>query len=129
MIPHAQTKTIADDIVSRENAIVLEAKNAAAPGVPYYYRCDELSVLEPWQRAEVVRAAERAVIRDWRVIIGFLLWIVVWVSGWLLLTPSAIGGGFLVPFFVTCLAPLFVVRTILIHWRVAKIARSYAPSM
>jgi len=129
MIPPAQAKTIANDIASRENAVVLEARNAAAPRVPYYYRCDELGVLEPWQRAEVVRAAERAVIRDWRVIIGLLLWVVVCVSGWFLLAASAIGGGFLGFLFVTCLVPLFVVRTTLIRRRVAEIARSYAPSM
>jgi hypothetical protein len=128
MIAPAQPTTIADDMVSRENAIIIEAKNAAAPRVPYYYRCEELSVLEPWQRGVVVRAATLAVSRNWRVVVGLLLCVVVWVSAWFFWAPDAIRGAFLVPFIVTCVVPLFVVRTTLIRRRIATIARSYAPS-
>jgi len=126
MITPAQTKQIADDIVSRENAIILEAKNAAAPRVPYYYRCEELSVLDPWQCTEVVRSAELTVHTNWRIVIGLLLCMVVWVSGWYFLAPNAIRNAFLVTFVVTCVVPLSVVRITLIRREIARMARSYA---
>ncbi len=128
MITLAQADAIAEEILSQERALSLEAKNAAARRIPFYYRCPELKILGPWQRAEVVREAELAVKRNWRVSMAIFFWIFAWVSGRFFLTLHATQSEFLVPFLVTCIVPLVVVRTVLVRRNVKNIANSYASS-
>ena len=72
MLSKDQANAIADDVLSQAQSSRLEGRKAMVRAVPLLYRCRELSALEPWQRAEVVKQATKAAGNNFLLIIVLL---------------------------------------------------------
>jgi hypothetical protein len=86
LLTTTQAENIADELLSQQRRAATEAKNAAAPRVPFAYYVRGLNTLEPWERPKLVRLAVRTIHNDWKLtsylfcLVG-LCWLVLWQAG------------------------------------------------
>ena len=82
MLTKDQAEIIASDLLQQEHARRSEAKNARAARVPWFYRSAPLRALEPWQQAELVLRATKAVGSQWAATTAVFAWIVLVALAW-----------------------------------------------
>jgi hypothetical protein len=122
MVRRNQANSIADALLAQERA------RLAAHSSRRYWSFPELNAVEPERRPQVLRAANRAVTRNWLLHVVALSWVAAYASTWVFLVPQsdkhsvvpvfALGGTVPIPFFYGAC----------VRRQVRRIARSLATS-
>jgi hypothetical protein len=123
MITKDQANSITDQLLDQQRAEALRAKNAAASRIPFFYQCPELQLLEPWQRAEVIREARRSLCGNWGISACMIAWGLAFVASWYLLVPAATQSTFILWWLAMLVFPQFVLRVSLVRLHVKYLAR------
>ena len=124
MITKDQANTIAESLLDQQQKILLQAKNAKARRIPFYFRSPELVSLEPWQQTKVVRKAAKDVVRQWRFKISMVAWFAVCFAFWYFAFPAASKVSLVLFLLVAAAIPQFMVQCWLVRREIQSIIRS-----
>ncbi len=122
MITRNQASSIADALLAQERA-----RSAARLG-RRYRAFPELGSVEPEQRAQVVREANRAVLRSWVCHVAALSWVAWYALLWVFVVPLGDKHSALPVFALGATVPVPFFYGACVRRRVRRIVRSMAVS-